>query len=244
MAKVSQERAQLRRIQERAKGRPETVFALSPNDVLVQIALPLVLILAIATRLLMASSQEGPSVMDLWKQYLLMRIDAVSESWERDAGLLEFPSPDRIRWEGPWPADPRFAELCTQSQELTDLAGLASNLLEQALVYVPETGEGDVVLSYRDLVDHYPKMALDEDREAFALNHIQQRCRRWQAQVEDLQWGVVGKCAASLPPGDERLNRNLAKQMELLSHELDSRGVLLLPSVREEYGETTTGEVR
>ncbi|MBT3193578.1 MAG: hypothetical protein HN341_13595 [Verrucomicrobia bacterium] len=241
MAKPGQERAQIRRIQERAKGRPESVFAVSPNDVLVQIALPLVLILAIATRLLMASSQSGPSVMDLWKQYLLMRMDAVSGEWERDSGLPEFVSFDRIQWEGAWPADARFSDLCTRAQELTHSSSLTSNLLERSLAYVPEAGEGDLVLSYHELVEHYPEMALDEERREFALNHLEQRCRKWHARVENLQWEVVGQCVALLPAGDEHLDKNLATQMALLSRELEGRGVPLLPSVREEYG-TATGE--
>lgn len=236
------ERKAIRRIQELAKGRPEKVFALSPNDVLVQISLPLVLILAIATRLLMASSQQGPSVMDLWKQYLLMRIDAVAGQWEQDAGLQEFPALDRVQWKGAWPQDERFAHLCINAQPLANVPVLSSNLLEQALTYIPEGGEGDEVLSYRELVQHYPEMALDGKRLEFALGNIQQRCRQWKTRVEDLQWGIIGRCVAELPPGDKRLNSDLATQMVRLSDELESRGVQLLPSVRNEYGSGNQGE--
>jgi hypothetical protein len=242
MRKPNHERRAIRRIQELAKGRPEKVFALSPNDVLVQISLPLVLILAIATRLLMASSQQVPSVMDLWKQYLLMRIEAVAGEWEQDAGLQEFPSLDRVQWQGAWPHDRRFAHLCVSAQGLADVAVLSSNLLEKALVYVPAGDDGELALSYKELIEHYPDMALDGERLDFAMDHIQQRCRRWQAHVEDLQWGVVGRCVTALPAGDKHLDRDLALQMAQISDELAARGVTLLPSVRNEYGGGKAGE--
>ena len=149
---------------------------------------------------------------------------------------------DRVQWNGAWPQDQRFAHLCSNTQPLADVSALSSNLLEQALTYVPEGGEGDVVLSYRELVEHYPEMELDGERLEFALGHIQQRCRQWKTHVEDLQWGVIGRCVAELPPGDEHLNRDPATQMVQVSGELESRGVQLLPSVRNEYGSGNQGE--
>ena len=242
MTKANHERKAIRRIQELAKGRPEKVFALSPNDVLVQISLPLVLILAIATRLLMASSQQGPSVMDLWKQYLLMRIEAVAVEWEQETGLQEFSSIDRVQWQGAWPDDSRFAHLCSGAQALADVTALCSNLLEQALNYVPGGDEGELALSYNELIEHYPDMALDGARLVFALTHVEERCLQWKRRVEDLQWGVIGRCVSALPAGDEHLDRDLTLQMARISGELESRGVLLLPSVRNEYGGGDAGE--
>ena len=65
---------------------------LSPNDALVQVALPLVLILAIITRLMVieyteAVRNKGPRILEMWKQQLILRIDTVMDNWEREAEL-------------------------------------------------------------------------------------------------------------------------------------------------------------
>lgn len=235
---LQQEQSRLRKISALSRGRPEQVFQLSPNDVLVQIALPLVLILAIATRLLMASSQQGPAVMDLWQQYLIMRMDAVSDHWERNAGLNQFPTAQRIQWDGPWPADAAFARLSQESLPLSDPTTMAAALLDQALQYEPEDGgSGEANLSYMDLVSHYPSMELDAARRQFALSHLGKRIQRWHLQMEELQWSVVATCVASLPAGDPHLASDPGAQMHRLSRTLEERGYPLLPSVREEYGE-------
>ena len=59
-------------------------LSLSPNDALVQVALPLVLILAIITRLMVieyteAVRNKGPRILEMWKQQLILRIDTVMD---------------------------------------------------------------------------------------------------------------------------------------------------------------------
>ena len=69
--------------------------SLSPNDALVQVALPLVLILAIITRLMVieyteAMRNQGPRILDMWKQQMILRSDTVMDAWERKAELGAF----------------------------------------------------------------------------------------------------------------------------------------------------------
>jgi len=78
------------------------LYTHSPNDVLVQIALPLILILAIIARLtmvassMMAQQDTGPAVMELWKQQIILRIDRILDDWESDANLAVFSDFSRV----------------------------------------------------------------------------------------------------------------------------------------------------
>ena len=89
-----------------------------------QVALPLVLILAIITRLMVieyteAMRNQGPRILDMWKQQMILRSDTVMDAWERKAELGAFPDFSRIQWEG-IPKDSRFGNLCTKALELND----------------------------------------------------------------------------------------------------------------------------
>jgi hypothetical protein len=235
-ARQQKEQRNLRQVSAWSRGRTDQVFQLSPNDVLVQIALPLVLILAIASRLLMATSQQGPAVMDLWKQYLMVRIDAVTEAWVADSNLALFPSADRIQWQGTWPADPDFAHLCMVAGDLANPEALADQLLDRALAYVPEGQVGDAALSYRDLVERYPEMALDDARRAFALEVLLRRQAAWTRKLEDLQWSLVSRCLENLPAGDPHLHPDPGVQLRQLAATLREKEIELSPGVMGEYG--------
>ncbi|MGA0369486.1 MAG: hypothetical protein ACO3N7_08555, partial [Kiritimatiellia bacterium] len=207
------EQRNLRQVSAWSRGRTEQVFHLSPNDVLVQIALPLVLILAIASRLLMATSQQGPAVMDLWKQYLMVRIDAVTEAWVADSKLTLFPSADRIQWQGFWPVDSDFAHLCSVAGDLENPEELSDRLLAQVLSYVPVGQVGDAALSYHALAERYPDMALDPARREFALEILMRRQAEWKSQIEDLQWSMLSRCLEKLPADDPHLHPDPGVQL-------------------------------
>jgi hypothetical protein len=227
-------------------------FSFSPNDVLVQVALPLVLILAIAVRLmhvaLSATTQDqGPVILDLWKQQLILRIDAELDRWEKESGLAALPDFERVLWSGAWPDDPRFKQLCGRSTDLADSAQLAGQLYEQALRREPAEADAStssyLVQLYDPLSSVKPEnpesipadFTITPERRAFALGYIEERCRTWKDQVETLQWSAVNRIARSLPLQDGITERNLQDQMKQLAHALDERGYPLLPSVIHAY---------
>ena len=227
-------------------------FSFSPNDVLVQVALPLVLILAIAVRLMhvalnAASQDQGPVILDLWKQQLILRIDGVLDRWEKDSGLAALPDFERVLWSGSLPEDPRFKQVCTHSADLAEPTQLAGQLYEQALRYEPAESTNAttsyLVQLYDPLSSVKPEnpesipadFTITPERRAFALSYIEERCRTWKDQVETRQWSAVKRIARSLPLQDGITERNLQEQMKQLAHALDERGYPLLPSVIHAY---------
>ena len=136
---MSDEKRQFVRLEKLAKTSSPKLFSLSPNDVLVQIALPLVLILAIATRLMMMATQdEGPVILELWKQQLILRIDWVLDKWEKESGLSMFPDFNRVQWNGIWPDDQQYQRLCANGKDLANIENLTLKLYHEALEYKPE----------------------------------------------------------------------------------------------------------
>lgn len=230
------------------------LFSLSPNDALVQISLPLVLILAIATRLMILSQSvavqdKGPAILDLWKQQLILRVDKVLENWERTAQYAAFPEFSRVQWQDDWPDDERFLKLCAEARSLDSIDSLSRDLYYAALCYrPPESDVADEDFAYFfDLYDpeapHSPPNAEDipaefritPERRAFALNYIGKRCLVWKQHVEDLQWAMVASCAERRPITEAWSDRLLAAQMRKLAATLEERGYPLLLSVTREY---------
>ena len=227
-------------------------FSFSPNDVLVQVALPLVLILAIAVRLmhvaLSATTQDqGPVILDLWKQQLILRIDAALDRWEKESGLAALPDFERVLWSGAWPDDPRFQQLCARGAALADTPRLAIELYEQALRHEPAGGDAAAASYLVQLYDPLsavkpenpdaipPEFTITPERRAFALSYIEERSRTWKEQVETLQWSAVNRIARALPLQDGITERNLQEQMKQLAQSLEARGYPLLPSVIHAY---------
>ena len=233
---------------------------LSPNDVLVQIALPLVLILAIVIQLLTVAQSveseqvterkdEGPVLLDLWKQQLILRIDRIFALWEQDSGITKISEVDRLKWDSGWPDDELFQNLCKKGLELSDLRELERRIYNDALEYNPiEYGESeDNVDLFKDLYDPEaenplgsadeipPEYWIDENRRNYAFSYIEERCLKWKETLENLQWGAVNKIVATLPIDSELTDKNLATQMEKISQKLDDLGYPLLPSVIQEY---------
>jgi hypothetical protein len=221
--------------------------------VLVQIALPLVLILAIATRLItmgqaMSDRQHSAVVLDLWKQQLILRMEQVIGRWESEAFLPVFPSATSIDWQERWPVDERFQVLCSRAQALGNIEALTDTLYRQALTYVPPDGDADTVGAFFPLYDPQIQNAPDEstvldddyimtpERRAFALNYLQERCMKWHEQISRLQWEVVSRVVADLPPEDPLSDGQLTVQMHKLASALESRGFPLLPAVAGAYG--------
>ena len=230
-------------------------FSFSPNDVLVQVALPLVLILAIAVRLMniaqsAATQDQAPVVLDLWKQQLILRIDRVLDQWEKDSGLAALPDFSRVQWSEAWPEDERFQQVCRQSQALSEPDQMSVHLYDQALRYEPASDASTSSNAFRYLVQLYDPLSsvkpenpeaipaeytITPERREFALNYIGERCRTWRDQVENLQWSAVNRIARALPLQEGITEQNLPEQMKKLAHSLNERGYPLLPSVIHAY---------
>ena len=227
---------------------------LSPNDALVQVALPLVLILAIITRLMVieyteAMRNQGPRILDMWKQQLILRVDTVMDGWEKEAELGAFPDFNRVQWEGAFPNDQRFANLCGKALEMNDRAKLQEVLYNAALSYEPPAGEEENALQFITLYDPLAKtqpvdpsqvsedFIIDEERRDYALGYVADRVAKWKEQVEGLQWAAVAQCADQLPLEEVgEAQDGVSAQLVRVAGELTKRGYPLLNTVVGEYG--------
>jgi len=231
-----------------------SLFNMSPNDVLVQISLPVILILAIATRLITIgqslSHQDAnreQAVLDLWKQHLILRVDSALDHWEKESGLPQFSDFGRVYWANHWPDDPRFRELCQKAATLGDMKKMTESLYREALAYRPADTNAAGLPGAATLYD--PRYAvpgtssntvpaefqIDDARRRYAFQYIEERCKRWTREVEDLQWKLIDRLASELPPGDPLTDARLDVQMKNITAALETRGYPLLPGVSREY---------
>ena len=236
------------------RGKKKNSLSLSPNDALVQIALPLVLILAIITRLMVieyteAMRNKGPRVLEMWKQQLILRMDTVMNKWEKQAELGAFPDFSRVQWKGAFPVDERFKSLCARAQEMDNRKNLEDDIYNQALAYTPPVEDEESASFFVPVYDpdakYQPKNAdkisdefvINEERRAYAMRHIADRVSKWKEQVEGLQWAAVAQCADKMP-----LNAlggspdKISTQLTRVASEMNKRGYPLMNSVVEEYG--------
>jgi len=236
------------------RGKKKNSLSLSPNDALVQIALPLVLILAIITRLMVieyteAMRNKGPRVLEMWKQQLILRMDTVMNKWEKQAELPAFPDFSRVQWKGAFPVDERFKSLCARAQEMDNRKNLEDDIYNQALAYTPPIEDEESASFFVPVFDpdakYQPKNAdkisdefvINEGRRAYAMRHIADRVSKWKEQVEGLQWAAVAQCADKMP-----LNAlggspdKISTQLTRVASEMNKRGYPLMNSVVEEYG--------
>jgi hypothetical protein len=219
------------------------LYTHSPNDVLVQIALPLILILAISTRLMMVAynmhSQRdtGPAVMELWKQQVILRIDRVLEQWEADANLAVFSDFSRVQWQHTWPGDPQYQQLCRKAQELNEPAALRAAILTSALASQKAATDDAMaaVVPGQDLA-----LAPGSAEAAYAEDYITQRLAQWRDRVETLHWETVGHIASRLPLGPQAGIADARAQLQQIAIELETRGYPLITAVRTEYGAEET----
>ena len=234
----------------RVRGAP----ALSPNDALVQVALPLVLILAIITRLMVieyteAMRNQGPRILDMWKQQLILRVDTVMDAWEKEAELGAFPDFARVQWEGAFPDDERFASLCSKALEMNDRSKLQDDLYNDALSYEPPAGEEEGALQFITLYDPIAKaqpadpslvsedFIINKERRDYALGYVADRVAKWKEQVEGLQWAAVAQCADQLPLEEVgEAQDGVSAQLVRVAGELTKRGYPLLNTLVGEYG--------
>ena len=236
-----------------------STMELSPNDVLVQIALPLVLILAIVIQLLTVATSveeqvterkdEGPVLLDLWKQQLILRIDRIFSLWEQDSGITTLSDLDRIKWKSGWPEDELLQNLFNKGLELGNFRELKKRIYNDALEYDPrEHGESEETAElFKELYDPEAENPLtngedvtddyriDDKRRNYAKSYIGERCLKWKESLENIQWATVDKIVSTLPVDSEMTDRNLATQMNNISKALDDLGYPLLPSVIQEY---------
>lgn len=219
------------------------LYTHSPNDVLVQIALPLILILAISTRLTMVAynmlSQRdtGPAVMELWKQQVILRIDRVLDQWEADANLAVFSDFSRVQWQQAWPDDSRYQALCRKAQELNNPAALRAAILTSALASQKAATDDAMaaVVPEQDLV-----LQPGSAEAAYAEDYITQRLAQWSDRIEELHWETVGHIARRLPLGPQAGVVDARSQLHQIAVELETRGYPLITAVRAEYGAEET----
>ncbi len=231
------------------------LFNMSPNDVLVQISLPVVLILAIATRLItigqgVSSQNQNVAVMDLWKQHLILRIDRTLDAWEKQSGLAQFSDFGRVYWSDHWPKDDGFSQLCQKARELSDLEKMKITLYRDSLSYHPletntasNAGANWTVTLYDPIFAAAgaasnsvpPEYRIDDARRHYAMQYIEERCKRWSREIETLQWKMVDRLAAELPVGDALADARIEVQMKNISAALEARGYPLLPGISHEY---------
>lgn len=226
MSSPREEQKQFEQLDQLARGSAVSRFSMSPNDVLVQVSLPLILILAIATRLFTIQDQS-PLVLELWKQQVILRVEQTLSNWENSSGLTTFPDFTRVQWRASWPEDPRYQSLCLHAQNLDNIEQLKNRLLKEALETPLAVTNGAAQVAFDGLLD-------DAQRE-YALRHIEQRCLKWKSRVTDLQWATVARVLNALPVGDPLTDRNLEKQMDNLSTALNKKGYPLMNSVVNEY---------
>lgn len=215
------------------------LYTHSPNDVLVQIALPLILILAIIARLTMVASSmiaqknSAPVVMELWKQQIILRIDRVLDEWESDANLAMFSDFSRIKWQGEWPEDTRYQQLCVKAQELNNVKTLRDRILAEAITNQKESTGALIenVIPGQDL--HLEPGSAEA---AYAEDYIAQRVAQWSDRVERLDWETVEYIAERLPLDAEDGASDARSQLKQIATELAVRGYPLIASVRAEYG--------
>ena len=226
MSSPCDEQKQFERLEQLARGSAVSRFSMSPNDVLVQVSLPLILILAIAVRLFTAQDQS-PLVLELWKQQIILRVEQTLNDWENTSGLTAFPDFSRIQWHANWPDDPRYQTLCASARSLDNIDQFKQRLLKKAVETPIAVTNGAAQSSFSALLDN-------EQRE-YALRHIEQRCLKWKSRVSDLQWATVEKVLTGLPAGDPLTDRDLEKQMNNLSGALKQKEYPLMDSVANEY---------
>lgn len=243
-----------RAIDDLASSSPKRMFALSPNDALVQVALPLVLILAIITRLMVigqtiAAEERGPVILEMWKQQLILRLDQVMGNWEEESQLRAFPDFSRVQWEEAFPNDLRYQTLCRTGQRLNDFQAMKLDLYHQALQYTPSESSSDTGSLQRklDLYDPLavvqpenpgsipPEFTITPERRAYALMHVEDRMLQWKQQIENLQWSTVAACASALPLSSGFGEADTAQQLVAITGQLQEKGYPLLRSITEEY---------
>lgn len=242
-----------RAIDDLASSSPKRLFAMSPNDALVQVALPLVLILAIITRLLVVGQSisnysRGPVILEMWKQQLILRLDNVMQDWEQSAQLAAFPDAERIQWGETLPQDDRFQALCQTSLALNRSDQLATTLYHRALQFDPSNTDTNapaagVSLQLYDPLAPFapedadripPEFIINQERRTYAMSYVREQIAEWQQQVEILQWSAVATAAARLPL-DEQSESKASSQMQTVAAALESEGYPLLDSLLNEY---------
>lgn len=229
-----------------------SAWQLSPNDVLVQIALPLVLVLAIIIQLMkieVENAEAEESYLEPWKQQIILRINHVQSIWADRFGVSDYQVPQDIVWGARFPNDRRFSELNKYSQRLADIPSFREIIYKEALSI--DAGELDkdsfLFESLRPVWDsEYSVMkpadmtegfVYEGEQREFALQVVEDQLANWKQQVESLQWEVVNRVVSTLTLSDPLSDADPATQMQKISNELSSRGYPLLPSVVNEYAE-------
>ncbi len=223
-------------------------WSVSPNDVLVQIALPLILVLAIIIQLMKLKVSSDESYLEPWKQQIILRINLVQSSWQIRFRLNEYVTEQDIVWSEQFPNDKGFSVLNQYSQRLADIHGFSEIIYKESLSLTSDEIDGTSESNHSrfrsvwdaDFSTSKPEGLSDEfiydaEKRAFALEQIEEQLVSWKQQVESLQWAVVNRVVSKLTLNDALSDSDPATQMQNISNALSSHGYPLLPSVLNEY---------
>lgn len=227
------------------------------GDVLNQVALPLVLVLSLAvviagqnSRAIAAtdaiirrwdkSEQKRPLILEAVKQKLLRNIDAVCQVHEAELRLAQFPSVDRIRMQGGFPADDDLQAMCGKAETLFhDVPNLGLQLYAQALSYV---GPGDLPSERIYDLFTFPESAgadaagpfvitgddKGQELSAWARKRVNERCLRWYEQVRTLQLHLVDHALSDPAALNELIEGDRLEMKQRIRDTFKRRGYSLL----------------
>lgn len=225
---------------------------LSPNDALVQVALPLVLILAIIARLMVFEIRtEDPNYLDPWKQQLILRSEKVLSKWEKESKLGAFPEFSRVQWGETTPEDELFQTLCQRGKELEQIDKVKKKLYGQVINYEPDK-EGvskEEAILFKDIYDpEYSKkevegigeqFIINEEKRNYAMQYIEERCLNWRTIIEGHQWEMLKKVLEGTTLTDvESGSDRISKLMEKIAGQLEAKGYPLLATIKDKYGKS------
>lgn len=213
MNSLCQEAQQIEALEQTMNRTQEQKSSVSPNDGLVNLSWPIILILAIAA---IATSGQAEAIseitdvvqrlekqdkdeiiLELWKQALIRRVDLVCASRREEWRLDMFPIADRVKRQQGWPSDGDFSHLCEHAKELNDTGKLTLSLYKAALannadglgrMFDPMTFRGSSPLVGPNVLGRSKEA---NEQRAFALARIRERCLHWREHVRELQLHVV-----------------------------------------------------
>ena len=242
----------LQRLESIAESRARRQSSIGPNDLLVNVSWPLILILSIAAinaagqaRAIMDieavverwdESGKSQILIEVFRQQLLRKIDAVCEGQRQKLNVHLLPEFSRVATKSGLPDDGGFAEMCREaSRDLVDVESLTKDLYGKALIHVEDglepmfdpivfPGTAPMVKSPNILGESSQSKAYRQ----FAIDRIRERVTDWQFHVVSLQQQAVDHLLDS--PAIERLrDAERSRTAQHIRAEFDSRGYPLLP---------------
>jgi hypothetical protein len=227
--------------------------SIGPNDGLVNLSWPLILILSIsaivaagqaeaisdANRVVNQWKDEGKEkiLLDLWKQALIHRVEAVCREREESWKLNMFPHYSRVSTNAGWPADKDFGHLCCETEgPLSDTTALQCELYAAALAYTNDNMPGmyDTICFPNTAPDKLgTPNVLGESEEAdrqrkLAQKLIAEKVSLWNRVVRELQNSAILTLLDSSAVETVR-DPDRIRMKQRIRQQFGSRGFPLLP---------------